>query len=175
MPADTHSSWRRTSMQSGISRNKPRGSAIDPSVWPYAAYKPTPTIVEAARALYARHSVHDIARHDAGAQNLHVTSKRVEDLIEQARSSARKLICFVTGVPGAGKTLVGLNIATHKRDQTKPTHAVFLSGNGPLVAVLQEALVRDDLLRRKQAGERLHQEETRKSDQGIHPKCASFS
>ena len=130
------------------------GLAIDPLAWPYAPYRPTPTIVEAARSLYAKHSVHDIARHDAGAQNLHVTSKRVEDLIEQAKSTREKLICFVTGVPGAGKTLVGLNIATHKRDQTEPTHAVFLSGNGPLVAVLQEALIRDDLLRRRQAGER---------------------
>ena len=130
------------------------GSAIDPLAWPRAPYRPTPTIVEAARSLYARHSVHDIARHDAGAQNLHVTSKRVEDLIEQAKSTREKLICFVTGVPGAGKTLVGLNIATRKRDQTEPTHAVFLSGNGPLVSVLQEALIRDDLLRRKQAGER---------------------
>ena len=130
------------------------GLAIDPLAWPYAPYRPTPTIVEAARSLYAKHSVHDIARHDAGAQNLHVTSKRVEDLIEQAKSTREKLICFVTGVPGAGKTLVGLNIATQKRDQTEPTHAVFLSGNGPLVAVLQEALIRDDLLRRRQAGER---------------------
>jgi hypothetical protein len=129
------------------------GTAIDPLVWPYAPYRPTPTIIEAARTLYARHSVHDIARHDAGAKNLHVTSKRVEDLIEEAKSKREKLICFVTGVPGAGKTLVGLNIATHKRDPAKPTHAVFLSGNGPLVAVLQEALVRDDLSRRKNAGE----------------------
>ena len=131
------------------------GSAVDPLVWSYAPYRPTPTIVEAALALYARHSVHDIARHDAGAQNLHITSKRVEDLIEQAKSKREKVICFVTGVPGAGKTLVGLNIATHKREHAKPTHAVFLSGNGPLVAVLQEALVRDDLARRKQAGENI--------------------
>ena len=130
------------------------GSAIDPLVWPYAPYRPTPTIVEAARSLYARHSVQDIARHDAGARNLHVTSKRVEDLIEEAKNRGEKRICFVTGVPGAGKTLVGLNIATQKRDQTKQTHAVFLSGNGPLVSVLQEALVRDDLIRRKQAGEK---------------------
>ena len=130
------------------------GLAIDPLAWPYAPYRPTPTIVEAARSLYAKHSVHDIARHDAGAQNLHVTSKRVEDLIEQAKSTREKLICFVTGVPGAGKTLVGLNIATQKRDKTESTHAVFLSGNGPLVAVLQEALIRDDLVRRRQAGER---------------------
>ena len=129
------------------------GSAIDPLVWPFAPYRPTPTIVEAARSLYARHSVQDIARHDAGARNLHVTSKRVEDLIEEAKTRGEKRICFVTGVPGAGKTLVGLNIATQKRDQTKQTHAVFLSGNGPLVSVLQEALVRDDLIRRKQAGE----------------------
>ena len=130
------------------------GSAIDPLVWPFAPYRPTPTIVEAARSLYARHSVQDIARHDAGARNLHVTSKRVEDLIEEAKTRGEKRICFVTGVPGAGKTLVGLNIATQNRDQTKQTHAVFLSGNGPLVSVLQEALIRDDLIRRKQAGEK---------------------
>jgi hypothetical protein len=130
------------------------GSAIDPQVWPFAPYSPTPTIVEAARSLYARHSVQDIARHDAGARNLHVTSRRVEELIEEAKTKREKRICFVTGVPGAGKTLVGLNIATQKRDQAKQTHAVFLSGNGPLVSVLQEALVRDDLMRRKQAGEK---------------------
>lgn len=63
------------------------------------------------------------------------------------------MICFVTGVPGAGKTLVGLNLATRRREPTQPTHAVFLSGNGPLVAVLREALTRDEVARRRQLGE----------------------
>ncbi len=124
------------------------------TAWIDAPYRPTPTIVEAARALYARHSVDAIARHDAGARNLQRTAARLDELVDEARAHCRKLICFVTGVPGAGKTLVGLNLATRRRDEQDPTHAVFLSGNGPLVAVLREALTRDDLARRRLHGER---------------------
>ena len=121
-----------------------KGSTLDAQDWARASYKPTPTIVEAARALYAQHSVEAIARFDAGAQNLNVTSRRIEDLVEEARSKNQKYICFVTGVPGAGKTLVGLNVATQRRDESSSANAVFLSGNGPLVKVLQEALTRDE-------------------------------
>jgi hypothetical protein len=131
------------------------GSALDNQRWSRAPYHPTPTIVEAARALYAQHSVEAIARFDAGAQNLHVTSRRIEELVDEARVKGRKLICFVTGVPGAGKTLVGLNVATRRRESDQPTHAVFLSGNGPLVAVLREALTRDEVARRKKQGEKV--------------------
>ena len=131
------------------------GEVLDGQRWLRAPYRPTPTIVEAARALYAQHSVEAIARSDADAQNLHVTSRRVEELVDEARQKGRKLICFVTGVPGAGKTLVGLNIATRRREVDQPTHAVFLSGNGPLVAVLREALTRDEVIRRKNQGERI--------------------
>jgi hypothetical protein len=113
------------------------GAPVDANAWAGALYHPTPTIVEAARALYAQHSVEAIARFDAGAQNLHVTSRRIEELVDEAQAKGRKQICFVTGVPGAGKTLVGLNLAT-RREVDQPTHAVFLSGNGPLVAVLRE-------------------------------------
>ncbi len=129
--------------------------SIDQQRWPRAAYRPTPTIVEAARALYAQHSVEAIARYDAGAQNLRVTSARIEELVDEARQQKRKLICFVTGVPGAGKTLVGLNVATRRRDMHQPTHAVFLSGNGPLVAVLREALTRDEISRQRSLGHRV--------------------
>lgn len=128
------------------------GPAIDADAWELARYLPTPTIVQAARALYARHSVEDIARSDAGARNLATTAARVEHAIDAARAQARKTIVFVTGVPGAGKTLVGLHIATRRADASSPTHAVFLSGNGPLVAVLKEALVRDELARLRAAG-----------------------
>jgi len=131
-----------------------KGQPLNAEQWSGAPYHPTPTIVEAARALYSQHSVDDIARSDADAQNLTVTSKRIEELVDEARAKRRKRICFVTGVPGAGKTLVGLNLAT-RRDQTEPTHAVFLSGNGPLVAVLREALTRDEVQRHKQAGEKV--------------------
>jgi hypothetical protein len=128
-----------------------RGDVISPKAWGDSPYLPTPTIIQAAQALYSKHSVEAIARHDAGARNLRQTSCRVEDLIEQARHRREKLIIFVTGVPGAGKTLVGLNVATKKRDEAQPTHAVFLSGNGPLVKVLTEALTRDEFTRsRKQ-------------------------
>jgi hypothetical protein len=129
------------------------GDAIDANRWVAAPYRPTPTIVEAARALYAKHSVEAITRNDAGAENLSVTSRRIEDLVEDARAQKRKIICFVTGVPGAGKTLVGLNIATRRSDAGE-THAVFLSGNGPLVAVLREALTRDEMSRRARSGEK---------------------
>jgi DNA polymerase III delta prime subunit len=122
---------------------------IDSYEWISASYQPTPTIIEAAQSLYSRHSVEDISRHDAGARNLAVTSKRVEELIEQASRQSEKHIIFVTGVPGAGKTLVGLNVATKKRKENQQTHAVFLSGNGPLVAVLREALTRDEVQRLK--------------------------
>ena len=99
--------------------------------------------------------VEAIARYDAGAQNLRVTSYRIEELVDVAKVQGRKLICFVTGVPGAGKTLVGLNVATRRRDVDQPTHAVFLSGNGPLVAVLREALTRDEVTRQKSQGIRV--------------------
>jgi len=131
------------------------GEALDGQQWSDAPYHPTPTIIEAARALYAQHSVEAIARSDAGAQNLRVTSSRVEELVDEARAQKHKVICFVTGVPGAGKTLVGLNLASRRRDVGQPTHAVFLSGNGPLVAVLREALTRDEVARQKSVGIRV--------------------
>lgn len=146
-PILTNADNLRHTLNHGLSIAK--GSALDAETWARASYKPTPTIVEAARALYAQHSVEAIARFDAGAQNLNVTSRRVEDLVEEARSKNQKYICFVTGVPGAGKTLVGLNVATQRRDENSSAHAVFLSGNGPLVKVLQEALTRDEHLRCK--------------------------
>lgn len=116
---------------------------IDAAQWESGRYLPTPTIIEAARALYAGHSVETITRHGAGAQNLAITSKAVDRIIEEARAQGKKAICFVTGVPGAGKTLVGLDVANRHLDPNSATYSVFLSGNGPLVAVLREALARD--------------------------------
>jgi len=139
------------------------GSALDAQQWGHSPYHPTPTIVEAARSLYAQHSVEAIARYDAGAKNLAVTSRRIEELVDEARATGRRIICFVTGVPGAGKTLVGLNVATRRREPDQPTHAVFLSGNGPLVAVLREALTRDEVARRKKRGEKVRKGEVAES------------
>ncbi len=136
-----------------LALSRTAGPPLDPLVWSRAPYYPTPTIIEAAQALYSHHSVDAIARNDAKAQNLGVTSARVEEIIEKSRRLRQKAIVFVTGVPGAGKTLVGLNIATHKRGET-PTHAVYLSGNGPLVTVLSEALARDEVARRRRQNDR---------------------
>ena len=129
------------------------GEQIDPQEWVTGRYKPTPTIVEAAMALYARHSVADISRSDAA--NLGETSGFVTKVIRQARKQGTKALCFVTGVPGAGKTLVGLDVATHSTDAETELHAVYLSGNGPLVQVLHEALARDKVRREAEAGRRL--------------------
>jgi hypothetical protein len=128
----------------GLARSS--GAFIDTEAWGVAPYQPTPTIIEAARALYARQSVEAISRHDAGAKNLRQTSVAIEELIERSRAKREKAIVFVTGVPGAGKTLVGLNVATRRR-ALREARAVYLCGNGPLVAVLQEALTRDELAR----------------------------
>jgi hypothetical protein len=149
-PISTHPAGLRTTMD--LALRSVKGEKLDEEYWPRAPYRPTPTIVEAARALYAQHSVEAIARYDAGAQNLRLTSCRIEELVDEAQARMRKLICFVTGVPGAGKTLVGLNVATQRRELEQPTHAVFLSGNGPLVAVLREALTRDELIRQRSQG-----------------------
>jgi hypothetical protein len=128
------------------------GDALDQNHWAQGAYKPTPTIVEAARALYAYHGVEAIKAFDAGKKNLGETSRRIEELIDETRTKGRKIICFLTGVPGAGKTLVGLNVATQHARTESPTHAVLLSGNGPLVAVLRAALSRDEKARLKKRG-----------------------
>ena len=115
--------------------------------WSAKGYKPTPTIIEAAETLYRTHSVADISRSDAGAKNLQETSASVSMAIDEARKHRQKAICFVTGVPGSGKTLAGLNIATRRSIEHLDEHAVFLSGNGPLVDVLREALTRDKATR----------------------------
>ena len=116
------------------------GNEINPSEWESGRYQPTPTIIEAAMALYSGHSVEDISRHGAGEINLSLTSDTVSEIIRLSKDKSQKSICFVTGVPGSGKTLVGLNIATKHIDNKNDLYSVFLSGNGPLVAILREAL-----------------------------------
>ena len=94
-------------------------SPLHAETWRAGRYCPTPTIVEAAMALYSGHSVEAISRSDADATNLSVTSTSLDHIIADAKVRKRKVICFVTGVPGAGKTLVGLNVATKRRDTTR--------------------------------------------------------
>ena len=117
--------------------------------WVISPYAPTPTIVEAAKTLYESHSVENITRHEADKASTDATIKYILDVIQKSKANGEKSICFVTGVPGAGKTLVGLDVAVKQTYQggDKPVEdegAVYLSGNGPLVAVLTEALAKDN-------------------------------
>ena len=117
--------------------------------WVISPYAPTPTIIEAAKTLYESHSVENITRHEADKVSTDATIKYILDVIQKSKANGEKSICFVTGVPGAGKTLVGLDVAVKQTYQgsDKPVEdegAVYLSGNGPLVAVLTEALAKDN-------------------------------
>lgn len=131
------------------------GTDIDIETWKEGRYSPTPTIIEAAMALYRGHSVTDITRSDATAENLSTTSNSIAQIIQDSKTLKQKSICFITGVPGAGKTLVGLDITTKHFDKDEGLTSVFLSGNGPLVAILREALTRDKVKRVKANGEKI--------------------
>ena len=128
---------------------------IDPHLWENSIYKPTPTIIEAAQALYKGHNVREISRSDSDTINLSKTSAAISTIIDESKKYNRKSICFITGVPGAGKTLAGLNIANERLEIDENENAVFLSGNGPLVLVLQEALARNEVKDAEQNGKRL--------------------
>jgi hypothetical protein len=119
------------------------GASVDPFAWIEGRYRPTPTIIEAAQALYRNHRVEDITRSEAGAENISQTADYVSAVIDESKRTGSKAICFVTGVPGSGKTLAGLNIANLRTRNAEDEYAVFLSGNGPLVKVLRAALARD--------------------------------
>ena len=139
-------------MQNLIQEVLKRADAYTPGTiqdWIISPYTPTPTIIEAARSLYENHSVEDITRHEADKVTTDATIAYILDVINYSKREGKKSICFVTGVPGAGKTLVGLDVAVKQSYQDDGTFneddgAVYLSGNGPLVAVLTEALARDN-------------------------------
>lgn len=128
---------------------------INVTDWEDSIYKPTPTIIEAAQALYKGHNVEEISRNDSGAINLSRTAATINKIIETTKIKKEKSICFLTGVPGAGKTLAGLNIANERLKKDESEHSVFLSGNGPLVDVLREALTRDSVETAKKVGKKV--------------------
>lgn len=134
--------------------------------WLISPYAPTPTIIEAARTLFENHSVEDITRHEADKVSTDQTINYILDVIQQSKERRQKSICFVTGVPGAGKTLVGLDVAikqTYKDGELdKENGAVYLSGNGPLVAVLTEALARDNQKKCSAKGEKKNMTDSRR-------------
>lgn len=154
----------------------PNELPVNPN-WIISPYAPTPTIIEAAKSLYENHTVEDITRHEADKVSTDRTISYILDVIQKSKKNQEKSICFVTGVPGAGKTLVGLDVAVKQtyQGQDEPVEeeqAVYLSGNGPLVAVLTEALAQDNFKKCKANGERKKitdsRREVSKSIQIIH-------
>ena len=136
----------------------PDETPVNPD-WIISPYAPTPTIIEAARTLYESHTVEDITRHEADQVTTDATISYILKVIQNSKENREKSICFVTGVPGAGKTLVGLDVAVKQtyQDTDKAVEgesAVYLSGNGPLVAVLNEALAKDNFAKCKERGEK---------------------
>ncbi len=135
--------------------------------WVISPYAPTPTIIEAARTLYESHSVEDITRHEADQVTTDRTILYIMKVIKKCKENGEKGICFVTGVPGAGKTLVGLDVAVKQtyQDSDSPVEdegAVYLSGNGPLVAVLNEALAKDNYVKCRARGEQKNLTDSRR-------------
>ena len=137
------------------------------SNWVISPYAPTPTIIEAAKTLYESHSVENITRHEADKVSTDTTIQYIIDVIQKSKVNGEKSICFVTGVPGAGKTLVGLDVAVRQTYQgndepVKDEGAVYLSGNGPLVAVLNEALAQDNYKKCRDKNERKNLSDSRR-------------
>ena len=144
----------------------PTDNLIDANEWFNSVYKPTPTIIEAAQALYRNHNVADITRNDA--EDLTVTTETIKSIIAKSKAEKKKSIIFVTGVPGAGKTLVGLNLAIESYNRKIDDRAVFLSGNHPLVSVIREALIRDRVNREAENEIKISKKEAeRKLNSGI--------
>lgn len=137
-----------------IVQSQSTGCNIVVDDWLNSIYKPTPTIIEAAQALYRGHNVEEISRSDSGAINLSKTAKAISEIINDSKRNGIKSICFLTGVPGAGKTLAGLNLANSWHNEDESEHAIFLSGNGPLVDVLREALARNEVEIARDNGEK---------------------
>lgn len=140
-----------------------QSSIVDSDVFEKGVYSPTPTIIEAAISLYNNHSVEEITRNDAEAINLTKTTDAISRIINYAKENNKKVICFVTGVPGAGKTLVGLKVATSHLEEEHGSTSVYLSGNAPLVAILQEALTRDKVRRESLLGKRITKGEAKQA------------
>lgn len=154
----------------------PNESSVN-TKWINSPYAPTPTIIEAARSLYENHSVEDITKHEADKASTDRTISYVLSVIKESKEKHQKSICFVTGVPGAGKTLVGLDVAIRQTYQGKdePVEdegAVYLSGNGPLVAVLTEALAQDDFKKCKEKEKEEEKETGKKKEAGTKKKLS---
>ena len=162
-PIKTGANHLKTVFQDTLNFFEDGGVPVQGEQFAEGSYAPTPNIIEAALSLYKTHSVDEITRSDAAAKNLSVTTRELSETIEYAKFNRKKVICFVTGVPGAGKTLVGLKLATSYLDQKGESSSIYLSGNGPLVKILQEALARDKHESDKAKGKKVSKSKARAS------------
>ena len=138
---------------------------LDDSQWIFSRYSPTPTIIQAANYMYTHHSVEDITKTESTGEMLKNTTDSIIKIINKTRERGEKAICFVTGVPGAGKTLVGLNVAIQQFEKTEngdSEMAVYLSGNAPLVDVLTESLARNKKMQAEAMGGKCNITEARR-------------
>lgn len=150
-----------------ISQKYGTDERLDFEKWFNSPYYPTPTIVAAAVEAYRTHDLSKIAHSEAGQDNIDSCEKKLYEIIDYARTNKKKSVCFVTGVPGAGKTLVGLDVVSKYIEKGEKSLSVYLSGNGPLVDVLREALkksVHDEATQKKK---RLSAEEKKLVDKSI--------
>jgi len=115
---------------------QPNGNSIDLEDWLEGDYAPLPTLIAAAKMIFNNERLPAIKR----AESYGVASAvlRLKEIAQWAEDNSGRALAFVSGVPGAGKTLVGLQFVYDKSDQS--SQAIFLSGNGPLVEVLRDAL-----------------------------------
>ena len=111
-------------------------AVLDASEWMDGRFYPVPTIIDAALALRSGLKLREIAHCEASEHEIEAVTEAIQEVIANAEKSKEHVICFLTGVPGSGKTLVGLSLAHLGEKREDAIH--FMSGNGPLVAVLQE-------------------------------------
>ena len=111
--------------------------------WDDSPYFPIPSILDAALALRSGLSIREIAHSEASENEIEDVRLAVQKCLDRARTESRHAICFLTGVPGSGKTLVGLSLAHSDENKTDAIH--FMSGNGPLVQVLQHLFTQESI------------------------------
>ena len=136
-----------------ISEKYGTDQVLDFETWFNSPYYPTPTIIAAAIEAYSSHNVSEIAHSEAGQGDIDRCEARINEIISYAQTQKKKCVCFVTGVPGAGKTLVGLDIVAKNLNKGKENLSVYLSGNGPLVDVLRAALKKSVKAQKKKTRE----------------------
>lgn len=135
---------------------------LDSVNWEQSNYNPTPTIIEACQALYAEHKVEEITRNDREGEAFIQASKTIEKIIFDSKSNNHKSLVFLTGIPGSGKTLVGLDVASKFQNIAEDQHSVYVCGTSALIHVIQEALVRDKYHRLKDTPDQKTKEAIRK-------------